>query len=407
MRVAFITGYFPVLSETFILDQLTGLIDRGVDVDVFGIKPECQTKIHSDFHMYNIKDRLKCPDLKLSSRFDRVIKFPGLFFSNISSNPQLIFQSLNLIKYGKVAFSLSLFHEVIPFLRKKKYDIIHAHFGPFGNKALMLRDLNAIDGKLITSFHGYDLSTYLRSSDDKIYARLFSEGEMFLPISNYWKNRLINIGCDENKICVQHMGIDCNDFEFTNKPLRKNKDIHLVSIARLTEKKGLEYSIKAVCNILKQRQDIFYQIIGDGPLRQELQTLINTLGCQNHINLVGWKNRDEVIKILKKSNLLIAPSVTASDGDMEGIPMVLMEAMAMGIPVISTFHSGIPELIEDGKTGFLVPERNTKALLEKIDYVTQTPESIATVTNNARQFVELHYNVDKQNDKLLKNYEKL
>jgi len=321
MRVAFILNQFPVTSQTFILDQITGLISRGVEIDIYALKPENNHKIHDDFYKYNLHSRIKYPDAELFSKFDKIIKFPKPFCLNFFSHTEEILESLNFFKYGIYALSLNLFHEIVPFLPPQQYDIVHAHFGPNGIKGQLLRDLEILNGKLITSFHGYDLSTHLKKKGASLYNHLFAKGDLFLPISNFWKDKLISMGCDKNKICVQHMGIDCNKFEFTNKQFGNNGSIHLVSIARLTDKKGLKYSIRAVGDILEQKQNIFYQIIGEGPLRAKLKALIDRHGWQNCIKLVGWKNRDEVIQILKNSDLLIAPRVTASDGDMEGIHM--------------------------------------------------------------------------------------
>ncbi len=404
MRVAFITNAFPVPSQTFILDQITGLISRGIEIDIYALRPGDNQKNHNDFYAYGVQSRIKYSDAMFFSKLDNYSK---AFCLNFFPNKKFNLEELPFLKYRVFPLSLRLLHKLLPFFPQKKYDIIHAHFGPCGIKGQLLRDLKILNGKLVTSFHGYDLSTYLNKNNISLYNRLFSKGDLFLPISKYWNDKLITMGCNKNKICIQHMGVDCNKFKFITKSVGNNKSINIVSIARLTEKKGLKYSIKAVCEILKQGQNIFYQIVGNGTLKSELQSLINKHGYQNHIKLVGWKNRDEVIQILAKSDLLVAPSVTASDGDMEGVPMVLMEAMAMGIPVISTIHSGIPELIEDEKTGFLVKEQDIKALIEKINHVIKFPALIPAITKNARQFIEHQYSLDKQNDKLLKIYKKL
>lgn len=131
------------------------------------------------------------------------------------------------------------------------------------------------------------------------------------------------------------------------------------------------------------------------------------MGIKQNVYLRGQKNRDEVIGLLQDADIFLAPSVTANNGDMEGIPMALMEAMAMGLPVISTFHSGISELIEDGQTGFLTKEKDVNAIADKLLYVIHNSKRLDEIKKNARNHVNTHFNLDKQNDELLSIYHNL
>ncbi len=405
MRVAFFVGPFPKFSKTFILDQVTGLIDRGVDVHMYASKPKEQSITHEDYYNYNLHSRITYHNIPPIWR--RIFELFKVLSSGSTENRKATLRSLDFVKYGERALSLNLCSEIQDFMQKEQYDILHAHFGPLGLVAQRLLNIGVLKGKLVTSFHGNDLSTYLQAQGNQIYNLLFSKGDLFLPVSRYWKEKIIKMGCDEKKTEVHHMGIKCDSFQFSLRSRDDNDFIRLVSVARLTEKKGLKNSIQAFSALFKKNQNIIYRIVGDGPLRDELEELIGKLGLRGKVELIGSKKRDDVIKILNTSDIFIAPSVTASNGDMEGIPMVLMEAMAMGLPVISTNHSGIPELILNGETGFLVPERDVKALSKKIDYLLRHPEILPTVTTNARRFVEHHFNIDKQNDKLLQYYEHL
>ena len=147
-----------------------------------------------------------------------------------------------------------------------------------------------------------------------------------------------------------------------------------MSTGRLVEKKGLEYSIRAITRIMQHHPNIRYTIIGDGSLKPDLQQLIEELALSQQVSLLGWRKQEEVIKILDRSQILVAPSVTAADGNQDAPVNTLKEAMAMGLPVIGTLHGGIPELIEDAVSGFLVPERNPEAISEKLSYLIEHPE---------------------------------
>lgn len=211
----------------------------------------------------------------------------------------------------------------------------------------------------------------------------------------------------KKKIVVHRMGVDCDKFDFSPRRLVAEEHIRLISIARLIEKKGLEYSIRAVAELAKSHNNFKYEVIGDGPLLPQLRALIVDLGIRHIVELVGWKEQDEVIEQLEKAHILVAPSVTSEEGDQEGIPVVLMEAMAMGLPVVSTQHSGIPELVKDGITGFLVPERSVCRLREKLKYLVEHPELWPRLGHAGREYVRKHYNLDRQNNRLVALYTEL
>ena len=135
--------------------------------------------------------------------------------------------------------------------------------------------------------------------------------------------------------------------------------------------------------------------------------MIDELEAHSYIKLMGWKNESEIIKILDTCHLFIAPSVTAADGNQDAPINVLKEAMAMGIPVISTYHGGIPELVEDGISGFLVPERDANGLSDKLSYLLAHPELWADMGRAGRSFVEQHFDLSPLNDKLVLRYQEL
>ncbi|MGV2831203.1 glycosyltransferase [Myxosarcina sp. GI1(2024)] len=211
----------------------------------------------------------------------------------------------------------------------------------------------------------------------------------------------------KKKIIVHHMGINCDDFAFIPREPTADSSTKLVSVCRLVEKKGIEYAIRAVAKLARSRRNIEYNIVGDGELKPKLQELITELNIGDRIKLLGWKQKTEVIDLLNNSDLLLAPSVTARNGDREGIPVALMEAMAMGLPVISTLHSGIPELVEHGVSGFLVPERDSDAIAEKLEYFLEHPEVWTEMGKAGREIVTQNYNIDKLNNRLVEIYQDL
>lgn len=406
MRIAFIVGIFPKLSETFILNQITGLIDLGHKVEIFAWERANEEKIHPKVIEYSLLERTHYLQdfASPANKVKKVFAATGLVCIHIWKRPWVIVKALNVFKLGKKALSLRILFNLMPFL-KSKFDIIHCHFGPTGKQFLFLKRILNI--KFVTTFHAYDVSAFIKQGGTDVYHRLFTRGDLFLPVSNYWKNRLIQLGCPQDKIVVHHMGIDIQEFKFSPRKFPPDGKIKILTVARLVEKKGLNYSIEAVARAIQKYPDIQYKIVGDGPLRDELNKLISKLGVAKKIRLVGWKDSSEVKALMGETHIFLLHSVTATNGDMEGIPVSLMEAQAVGVPVISTYHSGIPELVQDGKSGFLVSEKNVDAFSERLSYLIEHPGEWLEMGRNGRNFVEKKYNNVQLSKKLENIYHRL
>ncbi|MBD2603201.1 glycosyltransferase [Scytonema hofmannii FACHB-248] len=404
MKIAFIVGSFPVLSETFILNQITGLISRGHKIDIYGYKPDDISKVHPDIEKYHLLEHTFYQPGIPENYLWRLIKGLGLIFRHFHKAPLVLLRSLNIFQYGKRAASMRLLYAIIPLLNTEAYDIIHCQFGIYGIDGMIYRDIGAIKGKLITSFRGYDISWYLKECGKDVYNELFVKGDFFLANCEFFRQRAIQLGCDENKIVVHGSGIDCSKFTFKPRYPHPDGKIRIATTGRLVEKKGIEYSIRAIANLANIHPNIEYNIIGDGHLKEHLQQVIEELNLADGVKLVGWKNQKELIEILDQTHLFIAPSVTAEDGNQDAPVNTLKEAMAMGLPVIGTIHGGIPELVEDGISGFLVPERDAEAISEKLSYFIKHPEIWEQMGSSGRDYVEKHYDINKLNDELVETY---
>ena len=142
-------------------------------------------------------------------------------------------------------------------------------------------------------------------------------------------------------------------------------------------------------------------------MKSELEALIDHFNLNENVSLLGWIRQDEVLNLMDEADILIAPSVTSIENDQEGIPVVLIEAMAKGLPVLSTYHSGIPEIVIDGVNGLLVGERDSDALAEQLLYLVSNPEKMTEMGTRARQFIEENYDINKLNDQLVEIFNNL
>jgi colanic acid/amylovoran biosynthesis glycosyltransferase len=403
MKIAFIVSTFPKLSETFILNQITGLLDMGYEVTVLAKRKSREKKVHGIVEQYGLMTHthfFNIPDKPLLFFLKAIVLMMAIFFRN----PIEICGLLKKILSQRSEMSLRSLYHVYPFF-KTNFDIIHCQFGLNGLIGLSLKRAG-VQSRLITSFHGRDLSAVVTEKGDHVYQDLFQEGDLFLTVSEYWKRKLIRMKCNPKKIKVHRMGIDLEEFKYVERKFQPEKNVKLLTIGRLAEKKGHEYAIQAVAQIVRKNKNlnIQYRIAGDGVLRNRLESLVCKLGMENYIKFLGDVEKKAVIALYQQADIFLLSSVTASDGDQEGIPVVLMEALAAGLPVIATDHSGIPELIKDGKTGFLVPEKDISALAKALDYVLENPQEWPVIRRQGRKCVAEKYNIKKQNQELWQIY---
>ena len=234
MRIAFLVDQFPSLSETFILNQITGLIDRGHEVDIYSDRPANTQKTHAEIQQYNLLDRTYYTPIPTNA-LGRIISAIFLFLRHFLTAPKVLLRAINFVRYnstnyGKPASFLKPLHLIIPWLDKDPYDIILCHYGRNGLKATLLRDLGITQGKIAVFFHGYDISCYLDIYGENTYNYLFEQADILLPISQHWQKKLIDLGGNPNKTLVHHMGIDCIKFNYI-KP-SSQEQYSLLSVAR-------------------------------------------------------------------------------------------------------------------------------------------------------------------------------
>ncbi|HCM0113320.1 TPA: colanic acid biosynthesis glycosyltransferase WcaL [Escherichia coli] len=399
MKVGFFLLKFPLSSETFVLNQITAFIDMGFEVEIIALQKGDTQNTHAAWTKYNLAARTRWLQdeptgkvAKLRHRASQTLR--GIHRKNT-------WQALNLKRYGAESRNLILSAICGQVATSFHADVFIAHFGPAGVTAAKLRELGVIRGKIATIFHGIDISSReVLNHYTPEYQQLFRRGDLMLPISDLWAGRLQKMGCPREKIAVSRMGVDMT--RFSPRPVKAPATpLEIISVARLTEKKGLHVAIEA-CRQLKEQGVAFrYRILGIGPWERRLRILIEQYQLEDVVEMPGFKPSHEVKAMLDDADVFLLPSVTGADGDMEGIPVALMEAMAVGIPVVSTLHSGIPELVEADKSGWLVPENDARALAQRLAAFSQLDsDELAPVVKRAREKVEHDFNQQVLNREL-------
>lgn len=401
LKIAFVVSSFPKLSEKFVLDQITGLIDRHCDVHIFADNNPDESEVHSEFNKYNLAARTHYIPAPPKNKIKRVAKAISVVLISFLRNPYKTLTYILRTICGMEKTPLRQLCWCHDFFQKR-FDVVHCHFGPNGNKALILKKLG-ICSKLIVTFHGYDVTAYLKSVNSNVYGKLFKLADKFTFNSEATKNILLGIGCPQNKMIKLPMGIELDRMQYSERKIGSDGVVKLLSVGRLVEMKGREYAIKGVAKLLDKHPEIQYYIVGDGPERSRLESLVTELNVAENIHLLGWVDTDKLEGFYSICHIFIHPSVTSSDGNMEGQGVVLVEAQACGMPIVATNHNAFSETVLDGQSGFLVPERDADALSYKIEYLIEHPESWLQM---GRKGVEhaFRYDIEKLNDLLLGIY---
>jgi colanic acid/amylovoran biosynthesis glycosyltransferase len=395
-RIAFFVKSFPKLSETFILHQATGLLDAGHEVDVFALDAPNEEISHPEVAVYDLRNRttyLEAPLLRAGVRAGR---------NALRDLLRDLTYARSLAQHGRDGVSLEgvMGGSLGDGLDPDGYDVIHAHFGPIGNAFAFLAAESA--ARFVVSFYGYDASEFLDNHPAR-YRGLFNRADVVTVLSEEMRGRIINAGCPASKIRIVPLPIDLEKFQFQARAVPKDGPIRLLSVARLVEKKGIEYAIDAVAGIADE-YDVEYIVAGEGPLRDDLEKHAEQRDISEIVDFRGWVDSDEVTRQMGRSHLLLLPSVTARSGDREGTPTVLLEGQAVGLPIVSTRHAGIPEIVADGEAGYLVPERDVEELRAALRRLLDRPDDWPDMGRSGRTYVQRKHAVDVVSNDLIETY---
>lgn len=293
--------------------------------------------------------------------------------------------------------------------------LVHAHFGPSGYSLLSFKRIFKFS--LITSFYGYDLWR-LPHQDSKWksrYERLFEEGDGFLVEGHHMKSHAMELGCSEEKIIVQHLGVDLNRIKFLPRRPEASGRIGVLIAGRFREKKGIPYGIEAFGRVRRaySQLQLDLTIIGDSngapeeeKEKEKILTTIKKHRLNHCVRMMGYQPHSVFLREVERHHIFLSPSVHASNGDSEGgVPVSLIEVSASGMPILSTNHCDIPEVIVDRQSGYLAPERDVCALTEGLEFLVSNPHMWERMGEQGRQHIEKHYNIARQTDRLEEIYD--
>jgi colanic acid/amylovoran biosynthesis glycosyltransferase len=401
LRVCFITGTFPELSEKFIIDQVAGLIEQGCEVDVVSAYGPRAGKHHPAVETYRMLERTTQLDMPRSQRA-RALRGAALAARHLVRSPRRALRALSAHRYSTAA-SLGKLPFFLNALADRHYDVVHGHFGPNGLVAAYLKESGIADS-CVTTFYGSDINSYPRRHGRKVYEPVFRASDRIVAISGFLRDRLLEHGCPGDKVAVVPIGFKVSEFPCFERNSPADGSVVMSTVARLVEKKGHEWALRALAQARIDLPRLRYLIGGEGPKEAELRRLVAELDLGNIVEFLGLLDAEEVLEVYRRSDVFVLPSVTAADGDMEGQGLVLQEAQATGLPVIATLHDGFPEGVVDGQTGFLVPERDPAAITQQLVALATDASLRRRMGAAARSFVEKKYEIAGICSRLVETY---
>ena len=303
--------------------------------------------------------------------------------------------------------SASELRALINILERRNARLLHVYFGQIAVHLLPL--IRAWKNPSIVSFHGADVMVDMNKPAYREATRqMLNAVKLVLVRSESLRRAVIDLGCDERKIDVQRTGIPLDEFPFRERNfVGAAAEWRLVQAGRLIEKKGLPVALRAFAKFLREYPNATLTIAGEGPLLGQLQELARDLKIDDRVSFTGFISQEQLRDLYYQSHIFLHPSETGADGNQEGIPNSMLEAMASGLPVFATRHGGIPEAIENGMSGVLVPEHDHEALARTLLSAAQDPDFLSRIARNAAEVVRKNFDLIAQVRRLEDVYLKL
>ncbi len=385
MKVGYLTNCFGTQSHTFIRNEINGLQDLGVDIRLYGIRrddtiaPDATHFVEQTKYLYPLQLLTT-----LGSTFHYLLKSPGHFLSGLGS--ALCSKEFGLKRRFKMLYHYILSTRIAREMQRDGITLIHSHFMNVSTSIAMYA---AHHSKIPFSVTVHSAGTYRTPHILGMHQKL-RQAQFLIMISHYNINYCDAIEPCRQKSHVIRCGMDLNMFHFKPRPSVRPIP-KILGVGRFVQKKGFIYLIEAAAILRDQGKEFQLTIVGDGPLAPQLKKRVTDLGLEQMIEFTGQRDSEYVRDTMQQSDIVVVPSVTSDSGEKEGLPVVIMEAMATGIPVIATDHSAIGEVVQAGITGHLIREKDTKGIADAVEQIclNDNSEMIAA----AHQLIKTHFEI--------------
>lgn len=387
MVVAYVTSRFPEVTETWIVRELDALTaEQDFECEVWSLFPPQSTTVHPAAERWLSRHRRPGPAAGMLAVLWWLRRSPARFVAALAMviggyirRPAMLARALATIPIAAAhARSLSA----------GDVDHVHAHYASYPLlTAWLCRRLTGVSYSFTA--HAYDIFV-----DQSFLRQRLAEAEFAIAISEFNRGYLGAYGGDDaTPVYVVRMGIDLSAYRFQSRAPSADGEVRALCVARLYEEKGHEVLLRALALDVPGLERLSLDLVGDGPLRAELEGLADTLGLSDRVRFHGAVPEPKVTELLDGADLFVLPSVVKWDGTMEGLPVVLVEALACGVPVVATHTSGVPELIRDGETGMLARMGDPTDLAAAIARSLADPDAVRARAEEGRALVERNHDV--------------
>jgi colanic acid/amylovoran biosynthesis glycosyltransferase len=401
MKIAYVMSRFPRLSETFVLGEMLAVEEHGLEVELFPLLREREDVVHAEAQALALRAHYQ-PFLSpaiLRSQLYFLLRSPGAYLGALTDLLRGTWGSRNYFVgalgiFPKVAHAARL-------MRAEGIDHVHCHFSNHPAAAgFVIHRLTGLPYSFTA--HGFDLHV-----DRHMLCEKVAEAAFVVPISEYNRRLMLEEcgGRAEERAVVIHCGVD-TDFFRPRESAPPEPPFSLLCVGTLHAVKGQKFLVEA-CRLLHEEGiDLACTLIGDGPDRVELAGAIAGAGLEGRVQLGGRRTRSDIAGLLRSAHAVAVPSIPTAEGKREGIPVVLMEAMASGVPVVASGISGIPELVDDGVSGLLVPPGDPRSLARALRRLHDDPALRERFARAGRAKVVREFDVRANAAKLVSQFER-
>lgn len=394
MKIGYVLKVFPRFSQTFVVNEILAHEEAGLPMEIFSLRLSDDTRFHEAISRVTsplthvLKPRGKIEDfrralLECSERFPNTLDV-------VRENPNVCASDLQQ--------AISLARHV----QDRSIDHLHAHFGTI---ATTVARIAARLAGVSYSFTAHAKDIFHQSVVAEDLEQKLADAAAVVTVSDFNLNFLgTHYPGSRDRVVHIDNGLDLDLFRFDGSTERKPI---VLGIGRLVEKKGFEYLIRAFDEVVRRAPEARCEIVGAGVLDGELRQLIENLGLEQCVRMLGPQPQEEVRRRMRRASAIAAPCVVAGDGDMDGLPTVLLEAMAIGTPIISTDVTGIPEILSHEETGLAVPQRDAQALAAASVRLLQDAMLRRRLATRARSVVEQRFDIRKNSVRLRSLFEEI
>ncbi len=316
---------------------------------------------------------------------------PTIGNRRVLSLPHLVYYKTRRMLFGD-GLQAETTAAYLKVFRERKIEAVLAEYGEMGVQVMDAAERAGIP--LIVHFHGYDASVKsVLEEHRETYPRMFGIAAAIIAVSRAMQRKLIELGAPEEKVHYNPYGVDCDRFRGANPGAAPSL---FIAVGRFTEKKAPQITISAFAKVLNACPNARLRMIGEGPLLEQSKLLANNLGISNAIAFLDAQDHSVVEREMQNARCFVQHSIVAPSGDCEGTPVSILEAGATGLPVVSTRHAGIPDVVLEGQTGFLVDEGDSSGMAERMIQLAEQSELARTMGSAARDHIKRNFSKERR-----------